>query len=367
MKVTIENHDGRLRLRWKHNGHLYIMAVGVTDNPTGRALAKQKAGQIEIDVSAGYFDPTLLKYKPQLIGKSATHIGTCELFDKFIQHKRRNGGVSPRSIETRYKPLARYLERSLDIPAYQVTAIKASNFAAILTDSLSPGTVKAHLWLLQSCWEWARGSYCLVEDNPWKGLAAGIKNQPRQKVKPFTMAEIRAIIQGFKLSRYYHRYADLVMFLFGSGCRFGEAAALRWKHVASDFETLWIGESYSRGYRKSTKTGKCRTIVLSLSVSKMLHDRFNLTQPKPDDLVFPSQRGIEICDRNFRNRAWKTVLAECRIEYRKPYTTRHSAISHALEHGANPIDLAEQAGHDKKVLLSTYAHVIQKDSVFVEF
>jgi integrase len=302
------------------------MALGVADNPTGRAVAKRKAAEIEIDISAGYFDSTLLKYKPQTIGKNATLISTFELFNKFSQHKLKNEGVSPRSIETRYKPLGRYLERSLNIEAQEVTPTKARNFAAVLTESLAPGTAKAHLWLLQSCWDWAKGRYHLAENNPWNGLAAAIKNQPNQKVKPFTTAEIKAIIQGFRSNRFYHHYTDLVMFLFGSGCRFGEAAGLRWKHVATDFETLWIGESYSRGYRKSTKTGKSRTIVLSSSISKMLRDRnaalqrnrFNLIQPKPDELVFPSPKGIEICDRNFRNRAWKTILAECHIEYRKP-------------------------------------------------
>lgn len=53
------------------------------------------------------------------------------------------------------------------------------------------------------------------------------------------------------------------------------------------------------------------------------------------------------------------ILASCKIEYRKPYNLRHSAISHALDRGANPIALAEQTGHDKRVLLSTYAHAIE--------
>jgi integrase len=49
------------------------------------------------------------------------------------------------------------------------------------------------------------------------------------------------------------------------------------------------------------------------------------------------------------------------------YTLRHSAISLALASGVNPIDLAEQTGHDKRVLLSTYAHAIGKKSLFVDF
>jgi hypothetical protein len=40
--------------------------VGLPE-PQPEALAKQKAAAIELDVSAGYFDPTLLKYKPRTL------------------------------------------------------------------------------------------------------------------------------------------------------------------------------------------------------------------------------------------------------------------------------------------------------------
>jgi integrase len=46
------------------------ISCGVNDDPTGRAVAKQKASQIELDIQAGYFDPTLLKYKPRSWGQN---------------------------------------------------------------------------------------------------------------------------------------------------------------------------------------------------------------------------------------------------------------------------------------------------------
>jgi integrase len=71
-------------------------------------------------------------------------------------------------------------------------------------------------------------------------------------------------------------------------------------------------------------------------------------------------------DHNFCNRAWKKILAKCHVEYRSPYNIRHTAISHALAQGANPIALAEQTGHDKRVMLSTYAHAIGSECLFVD-
>jgi integrase len=364
--VTIENHNGRYRLRWLYQGKRYTMSCGVPATPTGKALAKQKAAQIELDISAGYFDPTLLKYKPRTLGKTATEISAVELFERFSRFQLKEKGLSSGS-EGRYRCIQNYLSARLDMSAHQINDHTAGNFAAYLSEQVSGNTAKTYLCLITAAWNWAKGRYHVVDPNPWAGLAARIKPQPSQRVKPFTAAEVKAIIGAFRSSPHYQHYADFVTFLFGVGCRFGEAAGLQWKHVADDFQTVWIGESVSRGHRKGTKTGKARTVMLSPTVTKMLGDRHTALKPKPDDLVFPSPKGLAIDDQNFRNRAWKTILEQCHIEYRKPYAVRHSVISHALASGANPMDLAEQTGHDKRVLLDVYAHAIQQKSLFVEF
>ncbi len=133
----------------------------------------------------------------------------------------------------------------------------------------------------------------------------------------------------------------------------------------NDRSTAWIGESISRRNQKGTKTGKARTIQLNPVLKQLLIARYERLEPQPDDLVFPSPKGVAIDDHNFCNRAWKTILTSCNIEYQTPYNLRHSAISHALAKGANPIALAEQTGHDKRVLLSTYAHAIDREILFV--
>jgi integrase len=371
MKVSIGSNKGWLRLRWQHLGKKYSLYLGMRDSPTGRAMARQKASQIEADIYSGNFDPTLLKYRPRILGKNATEISAPELFERFSQAMKREKALCQGSLE-RYRGCLSHVRRSLNIPAHQVTSNSAGKFASVLLESVSNRTAKEYLWLLKSCWDWARGKYHLAESNPWPEKLTKIKPQLRQRVKPFTAAEVRAILAGFKSdanapNRYYSHYADVVSFLFGVGCRMGEAAGLRWRHISDTFETCWIGESISRGVRKTTKTGKARTILLSDSVRAMLRSRFLALNPKPDDLVFPAPKGGPICDRLFNRRAWHTVLERCNIEYRNPYSIRHTAISHALASGANPIDLAAQTGHDKRVLLDTYAHVINQQSLFVEF
>jgi integrase len=367
------------------------MSCGVSDNPTGRAIAKQKAAQIELDVQAGYFDPTLLKYKPRTIGKTATEITAPELFKRFTAYQFKEKALAPGS-RRRYEPIQSYLEQWLNVPAHAVSNAIAGNFVGICLERLTAKTAKERVWLLKSCWDWAIGKYHLADENPWTSHIARIKPHSTAQVKPFAATEIAAILCAFETHPSYKHYYPFVAFLFGTGCRLGEAAGLRWANVADDFSHVTICESFSRGnYRKTTKTGKSRIVLLNqgtIALLKTLHfaqrphttpgpnnarsghdslKTLHIARSGHDSLVFTSPHGKPIDDHNFNRRAWNAIVTRLGIEYRKPYAVRHSAISHALANGANPIALAEQTGHDKRVMLETYAHAIERQSLFVEF
>jgi integrase len=62
---------------------------------------------------------------------------------------------------------------------------------------------------------------------------------------------IAMILAAFKAHPQYRRYHQLVCFLFGTGCRFGEAAGLRWWNVADDFSHIIFCEAISRDERSA--------------------------------------------------------------------------------------------------------------------
>ncbi len=97
------------------------MAVGVSDNATGQALARQKAAQIELDISlpAGYFDKSLLKYKPKILGKTATELNCPELFERYTKFVSKDKALHPGSL-FRYRGALSHLKKRLDRPAHQV-------------------------------------------------------------------------------------------------------------------------------------------------------------------------------------------------------------------------------------------------------
>jgi integrase len=370
MKVTIENLEGRLRLRWTcpDTGKRKNLALGVDDSTTGRAFAATIKDRIENDSKHGYYDASLLKYRPLTIGKNASEITTVELFDRFTQHQFKSEGLAKSSIESRYKPVKRMLEKHLNIQAANVDKRRAVSFADICGDTLTPGTAKARIMLLKSAWEFGRGRYRLADENPWVGIASRFVSIPVQPVAAFTRDEAKRIIAGFRNNRYYSHYADFVVFRLSMGTRGGEASALKWKHLSMDYTSVWIGESFSRGVTGSTKTKKARTVRLDPSISAMLSARHDRVNPASDDeLVFKSPEGLAIDDRNFCRRAWKTVLAEVGVKYRRPYNTRKTAITLSLKNGASPLEVAAAAGHDPQTLYEYYSDVIQEGSVFVSF
>ncbi len=362
--VKIESDKGWLRLRFTHGGKRRAFALGLPDSNINRKFAEQKARQIELDILSSNFDTTLLKYKPQKTQEEieAELITTEELILKFIVYKSKFVS-SPRSLE-KYQSVLTHL-KSLNLEGKNALGSLATQFAVdfkpdyseqfyqYLLGRLAPLTLKQSIIWLSACWRWGIEQE-IVESDPWKPLIKRVKVPPKQMPKPFTSKEIKTIIQGFDQDRYYSHYAGFVEFLFGTGCRTGEAIGLCWKHLNEDCSTVWIGESLSRGIRKATKTNRARTITLTARLRTLLlsmrSENLDLNRT-----VFTSAKGNPIDDHNFRNRAWKSVLSKVGVEYRKPYNTRHTLISHALNQGMNPVEVAQLTGHDVQTLYENYA------------
>lgn len=84
---------------------------------------------------------------------------------------------------------------------------------------------------------------------------------------------------------------------------------------------------------------------------------------KPDDLVFPAPMGKWIDIHNFRNRAWKTIIDSLDIQYRKPYQTRHTFVTMALEADVSIPQIARWVGNSPQVIMECYAGTIRKVAV----
>ncbi|MFM7450074.1 MAG: tyrosine-type recombinase/integrase [Leptolyngbyaceae cyanobacterium] len=351
--VAVQVFKERLRLCWSYQGKRYFLYLGMPDGKTNRIVAEGKAKQIEGDIATGNFDCTLMKYKPPQPVSSALKV--VELFEKFIAYKAKQ--VYKRTLE-KYYALLGYLHQFFRerVVAHMGEA-DAGQFKEWLSGRISAITLQERIILMRACWDWGIKQK-LVEGNPWIEVLKSIKVTPQQRPRPFTREEIEKLLEGFRTDPYYSHYSDYVEFLLSTGCRTGEAIGLRWCHLNHDCSVMWIGESLSRGHRKEVKNNRARFVTLTPRLQSMLIAR-KAVDTKPDDLVFPSPKGKAIDDHNFRNRAWKSVLSKVGVEYRKPYTTRSTLISHALDMGMNPAMIAEMTGHEIQTLFREYAGNVQ--------
>ncbi|NJK40034.1 MAG: tyrosine-type recombinase/integrase [Oscillatoriales cyanobacterium RM2_1_1] len=284
------------------------MALGASDTPINRSVAQIKATQIELDIASANFDTTLKRYKPLATVDGET-ISCFGLFERFIEYKEKQ--IDPRTLE-KYKTCLKYIEGYLgDRKAEEIDQPLTFAFSEWLKAQLSPITAKGHISLLKSAFEYGVEQE-LVKGNPWTEVVATFKVPPRKAPCPFTSEEIAKIINGFKNHETYFYMAPYVEFLFYSGCRTAEAIGLRWGSVSENCSTIWIGESLSKGVRKSTKTNRARTIHTSERLKQLLLS-IRPKHPNLEDLVFVTPRGNPIQENNFRNRAWEPLLKDLKI------------------------------------------------------
>ncbi|MCL1464871.1 tyrosine-type recombinase/integrase [Argonema galeatum] len=359
MNISIERNGSRnLRLRWNCQGKRHCLSLGVEDTKSNRLKAERFKLQIEADIEDGTFDPTLAKYKfhPSL-KKPIAELTSAELFQQWLSYKARF--VDRRTIDW-YRPALKHLEEYFgNLSASEISPAIAANFAAWLMPQAKPETVRRKLESCKAAWDWAM-EQGTISHNPWV-KTANLINLPAQEMpNPFTKEEVNLILEGFK-SLYQPLY-QFIRFLFGTGCRTGEARGLRWVDLSNDCRRCTISGQLSRTGRKPPKNRKSRVILLPDSLAAMLRD---LKKESDESEYVFLWKGKPIEESRLYRR-WKRVLRIQGVVFREPYNTRSTFISHALEAGMSPQAIAEQTGHSLKILFAHYAGYLQSSTKLPE-
>lgn len=355
-RVSLGNDKGRLRLRWHYLDKPYCLYLKLDDTKANRLKARQTQLAIESDMVNGVFDTTLAKYKPhKTTGKPLSNLTVLELLEDWLKYKATY--CDERTLEYYQALKTRLGEYFGDRQGSSIGARDAQAFYVWLKDTnISPETFHRRLEAIEACWKWLIQNNYLT-DNPWQRLSKLAKAPTHPRPRPLTTDEIAAILDGFNEHPLNAQLTPFVRFLFGTGCRTGEAIGLRWQQLSEDYRLCTFAEQLTRGKRKHTKTGKVRTITLSPSLQSMLHQlavKERVSQPAARELVF-TWNGYPIELRNFRGRVWKHILKVKNVPYRPPYHTRHTFVSHCKELGMNDVVIAQITGHNIVTMYQSYA------------
>ena len=171
---------------------------------------------------------------------------------------------------------------------------------------------------------------------------------------PATVEQLRVVSAA--------RDATLISVLAYSGLRPSEALALRWEDVRE--RTILVQRAIVLGGEDDTKTTQHRTVRLLAPLKLDLAEwRLASGRPDGDTLVFPGHDGgpwSVAAYASWRRRAFNRALAQASIAHTTPYALRHSYASLLLHEGRSVIYVARQLGHDARLTLTRYGHVVDE-------
>ncbi|AUT03574.1 integrase [Nostoc sp. CENA543] len=198
--------------------------------------------------------------------------------------------------------------------------------------------------------------------------------QEEEDCRAYTIKERNLIINSFYSSQKpsFRQLAELIEFLFLTGCRPGEAFALEWRHINLDKGWIRFEDAYSSVSKeiKETKTNVIRIFKFKKnSRLAMLIDRLNTANKNCSgtDLLFTKLNGKRVSldtlagvwDKKYSegrvyNGIVTTLVNEGKLQYLKPYSTRHTFISIQANNGTDLALLADVCGTSVDKIMKHY-------------
>jgi len=400
--VNITNAGGYLRLhlpRALYDGKQKYISLGFKDTVENRALAEVKRLQVEQDVKAqllGFdlFDWSWEKYtgikRPNLTvieslgiheppAKPKLKLG--ELWEGWVNHRRPS--LEETTFRTAWNNYANLLKPLSHLELNAQTAQEI--YQHIIKASKNQKAIAKLLSQLNQAYDRALSLGLAEGKNHFYGMVAEARKmiQPDKEVsasdedgdiRAFTREEVLNILDY--LSATGNKWHDFTKFRFMTGCRIGEAIALKWRHVAPDCSFVVFGESRDSRFKitKKTKNGTVRRFPCNADLQEFLKT-IKPDDAQPDDIVFKSPTGKQINALNY-HRAWhkqpsgkkdengdpkwipgfieKLVEQGKLRQYLKPYATRHTFITLMIDAGVDMLVISTLCENSPEVILKHY-------------
>lgn len=208
----------------------------------------------------------------------------------------------------------------------------------------------------------------LRDDNPARGtrLSKGIK---REAVF-LSPAEFRTLLH---FTPEHHR--PLVLFLAGTGCRWGEATAMTWGDLTlhGNLPTARVSKAWKRGERGSSVLKHPKSSKARRTISLFPDLVAALGAPGPSDqLVFRNQIGARLQNSHFSARVWAKAVAAATDKERCSklglqaigraphiHDLRHTHASWMIAAGVPLPYIQARLGHEKiTTTVDTYGHLV---------
>jgi integrase len=250
-----------------------------------------------------------------------------------------------------------------DLQAYQVQRF----YGDLLNRGLSPRTVRYTHNVLSSALKQAV-KWNIIVQNPCD--ICDLPRQIRKEMKYFSAEEVGRFLETARSSKWF----ALFLLAIETGMRPEEYFGLQWKDVDFELGVLTVRRALvwrSGGgfvFTEPKTSRSRRSIPISTSLVQalrshrrtQLEDRMKLDTIYQDfDLVFASEIGTGLMNRNINRRHFQPLLKLAKVPVIRLYDLRHTTATMLLLLGENPKVVSERLGHASVTLtLDTYSHVL---------
>jgi len=179
----------------------------------------------------------------------------------------------------------------------------------------------------------------VIEKNPVRLVRLPKYDKPI--IKPFNSDEVKLIMDNTVDNNYKYYLA----IAFYTGMRSGEIIGLKKEDIDFQNKTIKVKRSRSRFGESTPKTkGSIREIPIIQLLEPFIQELYNLHD---NEYLFITQYKKPYMDTNvFTNKHWIPSLEKLKIEYRRPYNTRHTYATNMLyKELVSPVQLAQLLGH----------------------
>jgi integrase len=360
--ISIDNNNGRIRLRWRYSGDRYHLNIPYNYIPENLHHATITATEIKLDILKGCFDTSLEKYRETESSTKLQEVKeTIPITLNFLHELTtlfNDWTKNVRNIDidnsNDYLYLRRVLEKWIDVPIENVAQ-------KLNEESWSISTYNRRLTSLKLFFNWLVRTG-KISTNPLFEVVRkrGGKRKKSARRTPISESAIISFLNAVKSdtycpsnSRFKHsHYYPFLLFIFLTGVRNAEAIGLKVKHIDFNKGHIEISESLARTTKgsnhasritKGTKMDNTRLLPMSDELRELL--TVQIYDKNPNDLVFTSPNGLSIDDRMLKRRILKPVMIKLGIGDKDLYVARHSFGTRAIQQGMALTDVAYLMGH----------------------
>jgi integrase len=188
--------------------------------------------------------------------------------------------------------------------------------------------------------------------DPFKFLAKHIPKDRKKHPVVLRFDEWLKIIENMR--PYYRAIAELMIM---TGMIGSEIAGLRRQDIVDGH--MLVQNSIVRGHEKDDlkTTFRNRKIVITDAIRRPLEVAAARSE---SEYIFSMKSGRQFDVDSFRKNVWTPALKKAGMEYKVPYTTRHTFCAWSLAVGMDPNRLVSLMGHgSKKMVYEVYGNYVE--------